>query len=44
MFVAEMLDNFLNMADLNNDGLLDYAEYVQAVKLSDSLAEQKAEL
>lgn len=41
-----MLDDFLNLADLNNDGYLNYAEYAAAVKLGNAMAtvEQHPEL
>lgn len=43
---SDVLDNFLNLADLNNDGYLNYAEYAAAVKLGNAMAnaEQHPEL
>lgn len=40
-FVSDVLDNFLNLADLNNDGYLNYAEYAAAVKLGDAIVESE---
>lgn len=44
--ISDVLDNFLNLADLNNDGYLNYAEYAAAVKLGNAMAnaEQHPEL
>lgn len=41
MFLSDVLDNFLNLADLNNDGYLNYAEYAAAVKLGNAVIEQE---
>lgn len=42
---SDVLDNFLNLADLNNDGYLNYAEYAAAIKLgSSAIEEQNPEL
>lgn len=37
--ISDVLDNFLNLADLNNDGFLNYAEYAAAVKLGNAMVE-----
>lgn len=37
--LLDVLDNFLNSADLNNDGYLNYAEYAAAVKLGNAIVE-----
>lgn len=36
-----MLDNFLSLADLNDDGYLNYAEYAAAVKLGNAMVEEQ---
>lgn len=36
--IIDVLDNFLTLADLNNDGYLNYAEYAAAVKLGNAMA------
>lgn len=42
----DVLDNFLALADLNNDGYLNYAEYAAAMKIGNTVIEdeQEAEL
>lgn len=44
--LAEVLDSFLSLADLNNDGYLNYAEYAAAIKIGEAMKEDgpKAEL
>lgn len=37
--ISDVLDNFLNLADVNNDGYLNYAEYAAAVKLGNAIVE-----
>lgn len=37
--ISDVLDNFLNLADINNDGYLNYAEYAAAVKLGNAIVE-----
>lgn len=37
-FISEILDNFLNIADLNQDGYLNFPEYAAAVKLGNAMA------
>ncbi|XP_031636247.1 multiple coagulation factor deficiency protein 2 [Contarinia nasturtii] len=39
--IIDVLDNFLNLADLNNDGYLNYAEYTAAVKLGNAVTEEQ---
>lgn len=41
-----MLDSFLALADLNDDGFLNYAEYMAAIEMGDTAIddELKAEL
>lgn len=41
-FFPDVLDNFLTLADLNNDGYLNYAEYAAAVKLGNAMANAEA--
>lgn len=38
-FFADILDNFLDVADLNQDGYLNYPEYAAAIKLGSAMAE-----
>ncbi|XP_055311815.1 multiple coagulation factor deficiency protein 2 homolog [Sitodiplosis mosellana] len=39
--IIDVLDNFLSLADLNNDGYLNYAEYAAAVKLGNAMTEEQ---
>lgn len=38
---SDVLDNFLSLADLNDDGYLNYAEYAAAVKLGNAMTEEQ---
>lgn len=40
---TDVLDNFLDVADLNQDGFLNFAEYAAAVKLGNAMANAEAE-
>lgn len=39
LLFADILDNFLDVADLNQDGYLNYPEYAAAIKLGSAMAE-----
>lgn len=42
ILIPEILDNFLNIADLNQDGYLNFPEYAAAVKLGNAMASAEA--
>lgn len=41
---TDVLDNFLEVADVNQDGFLNFAEYAAAVKLGNAMANAEADL